>query len=192
VEHVLQSFEPPSWAEARSRIFFSAEASDHEFGDTLREAVTQSVSRVLVLSEEQEGKITWITSHLLATWGVARSALEAAARENLDRLLDDKSLEIEQIDGTKIGMVPLDSVFKASVIFAPRFKRLVGSVLEWPVLVVIPCRDFIYVLSEKDAGFLGRLGSTVQREYRESGYPITTEVIRVSDAGLEAIGKFPE
>jgi hypothetical protein len=71
---------------------------------------------VLVLAEEEEGKITWITPDLLATWRVDRRALEAAARENLDRLLDHKSLEIEEIDGTKLGMVRLDSVFKASVI----------------------------------------------------------------------------
>jgi hypothetical protein len=35
------------------------------------------------------------------------------------------------------------------------------------------------------------MGSVVVNEYRNSGYPITTEVLRVSDAGIEAIGRYP-
>jgi len=32
----------------------------------------------------------------------------------------------------------------------------------------------------------------VVREFRSSGYPITTEVLRVSSEGIEAIGAFPK
>jgi hypothetical protein len=89
-------------------------------------------------------------------------------------------------------MVPVSSVFKASVIFAPGFKRFASKKLEWPILAVIPCRDFIYILSEKDKALLNRMGQVVQKEYRESGYQITTEVLKVSDEGIKAIGKFPD
>jgi hypothetical protein len=57
---------------------------------------------------------------------------------------------------------------------------------------VVPCRDFEYVNSVKDGGFLGRLGGVVVKQYRESGYPITKDVLEVSNAGIVAIGKFPE
>jgi hypothetical protein len=35
------------------------------------------------------------------------------------------------------------------------------------------------------------MGSVVVNEFRSSGYPITTEVLRISDDGIEAIGRFP-
>jgi hypothetical protein len=89
-------------------------------------------------------------------------------------------------------MIPIDSALKASLIFAPAFRRFVEADVGWPVLVVIPCRDFIYLLAEQDQALLGRMGGVVQKEFRESGYPITTEVLRLSDQGIEAIGKFPE
>jgi hypothetical protein len=89
-------------------------------------------------------------------------------------------------------MIPVQSVFKASTIFSPNFKEFVKDDLGWPVLAVIPCRDFIYVLPEKDKALLNRMGGVVQNEYRKSGYPITTEVFKISDDGIEAIGKYPE
>ena len=107
----------------------------------------------------------------------------------MNRLLDGKRLEVQKIDGMKLGLVPITSVFKASIIFAPNFRTFVSTELEWPVLAVLPCRDFIYVLSEKDKALLNRMGAVVQREYRESGYPITTEVLKISDNGIKAIGK---
>ena len=57
--------------------------------------------------------------------------------------------------------------------------------------MVVPCRDFIYVLQEKSA-LVNRIGSVVVREYKSSGYPLTTEVLRVSSDGIEAIGAFPK
>jgi hypothetical protein len=146
----------------------------------------------VVLTDSSEGRITWLTPSTLAKWGTTREEIETAASENMDRLLAGKRLEVHEIDGMKVGMVPLDSVFKASEIFAPGFKTFVASDLEWPVLAVLPCRSFIYVFSEKDKALLNRMGAVAQREYRESGYPITMEVLRISDEGIEAVGTFPE
>lgn len=58
------------------------------------------------------------------------------------------------------------------------------------MLVVIPARDFIFFLPEGDNELLGRVGTVVVREYTQSGYPITTEVLRLSDDGIEAIGTY--
>jgi hypothetical protein len=183
--------ELPPWKTARRRVYWSAEPASSELGDTLREEVTETVTRVLVIAAPEEKWLTWLGPKSLATWGVARAEVERAAGENLDRLLKGKALEVESARGKKLGMVPVASALKASLVFAPSFKRFVERSLGWPVLAVIPCRDFVYVIAEEDKDLLGAMGTVVQREYRQSGYPITTEVLRLSDDGIEAIGRFP-
>jgi hypothetical protein len=37
---------------------------------------------------------------------------------------------------------------------------------------------------------ISSLGDTVLKEYQNSGYEITTEIIKISDEGIEAIGKY--
>lgn len=192
VDQVLSTFELPSWDKARSLVYFSAEPSDYDFRDTIRYQISDRVTKVLVLTDIDESKITWLTPKDLATWGVTKDQVENAASANLSQLLNGKRLEIEEIDKVKLAMLPVDSVFKASIIFSPNFKSFVTTELQWPVLAVIPCRDFIYILSKKDKSLLNRIGAVVQREYRESGYPITTEVLLISDKGIEAIGEFPK
>jgi len=155
--------EVPEWAEASRLLLFSAESAQREFGETLRSAVTNDVTRVLTLTDRDQSRITWVTPG---------------------------KLEVEEIDGDPLGMVPIDSPYKASVIFAVTFRDLVEPELGWPVLAVIPCRDFIYVLADQSE-LIGRIGEVVVREFQTSGYPITTEVLRISDAGIEAIGHFP-
>jgi hypothetical protein len=54
----------------------------------------------------------------------------------------------------------------------------------------MPCRDFVYLLSQKDQPLLGRMGQVVMREYQKSGYPISTEVFEITDQGIRAIGDY--
>lgn len=192
VDEVLNTFDLPSWPDARSHIYFAAESCDCEFGDSLYQHVTKEVAWVLVVTDPDERSIVWLTPGNLAEWGVTQAEVELAAYENIAQLLAEIRPEVELIDGMGLAMIPLNSVFKASVIFSPNFKAFISQELHWPVLVVIPCRDFIFALSENDTALLQRMGSVVQREYRESGYPITTEVLRISDSGIEAIGAFPK
>jgi hypothetical protein len=192
VDRVLAADKEYSWNEVQGSIYFSAEAADHDFGDTLRKKISDEVERILVRTDPEEGKISWLAPADLSAWRVDRETVERVAAKNLDALLEGKKLEVEEVDGMRVGMVPVDSVFKASVIFAPSFKRFVSTELGWPVFVVIPCRDFIFVFGEKDRALLDRLGSVVQHEYRASSYPITTEVLRFSDTGIDAIGAFPK
>jgi hypothetical protein len=57
---------------------------------------------------------------------------------------------------------------------------------------VIPDRDFIYVMAEKDHPLLKRMGSVVREQFREASYPLSTEVFLISDEGIKAIGAFAE
>ncbi len=192
VGFVLKPLSLPPWEKAKGLVCYSAEPSGSDFGDTLHAKVSDGVTKIITLTDISEGTVTWLTSACLAEWEVTREQLESAANDNLSRLLDGKQLETTEVDGMHLGMVPVDSPYKASIIFSAGFKRFVSTELGWPVLVTIPCRDFIYVISEKDKALLERMGKVVQSEYRESAYPITTEVLRISDDGIEAIGEFPK
>ena len=192
VDKVIETFpvNRPAWSEASSLLLWAAELADQEFGDSIRVVVTDEVMRVLTLTDLDQTKITWVTPDMCDEWGVTSEEAGVAAFLNQDKLIEGVELEVTEADGSPLGMVPLDSPYKASVIFAPSFKRLVESVLGWPVLVVLPCRDFIYVVAD-NSPIVGQMGSVVVNEFRSSGYPITTEVLRISDDGIEAIGRFP-
>ena len=47
------------------------------------------------------------------------------------------------------------------------------------------------MFGEKDKDELvNSLGATVLEEYKNSGYEITTEIIKISENGIETIGKY--
>ncbi len=191
IDQAIPVPELPTWNSARTTIFWSAEPSDSEFGDTIRAEVTETVTSVLVVTTADRGLVTWITPRHLSEWGVSIDEVRHTAGANLDQMLAVGGLEVGDIGELKVGMVPIDSPLKASVIFAPSFHGYVQEI-GWPVLALVPCRDFIYILSERDAQHLARFGEVVQREYRQSPYPITTEVLRVGPSGIDAVGRFPE
>ena len=115
------------WTEAARRLLLKAEPSDYQFGDSIRSTVTDEVCRVLSVTDEEHSYITWVTPDMCSGWGVTpEQAIEAALR-NQDALIDRLELEVDDIDGHPLGMVPLGSPYKASVIFAPSFRRLVEA-----------------------------------------------------------------
>jgi hypothetical protein len=191
IDLIMGTIQPGAleWSSAAPLLILSAEPADQDFGDTVQSAITDEVSRVLTLTDEGRTKITWVTPGMCRKWGVTPEAAVATAIANQDRLLDGIELETTEVHGSRLGMIPLDSPYKASVIFAPSFRQSVEPWLGWPVLVVIPCRDFIYVVAD-NSPLISDVGSVVVNEFKTSGYPITTEVLRISDEGIEAIGSF--
>jgi len=190
VDTILSPIKLPSWDEARAGIHFVAEPADHDFGDTIREKISDEVCRVLAHLNPAGTQIMWLSPELLADWGQSLEFVEHVASLNLAALLSKTELHIEEIDGHRLGMFITDSPFKASLIFSPNLKEVVGARLGWPLLAVIPCRDFAYVVGEADRDLVPRLGPVVVREYKERGYPLSTEVFRISDEGIEAIAEF--
>jgi hypothetical protein len=94
----------------------------------------------------------------------------------MNQLIANTTLEIEEFDGVKLGMLSTnDTPFNASLILTNRFRELVIPTHGWPVFVVAPTRDFVYVISRADSDFLGRLGAVVLQEYNNSGHPVTAD-----------------
>lgn len=81
---------------------------------------------------------------------------------------------------------------KGALLFAPKIKEKVKQDFGFPFYAVIPVRDFCYIFSEKDFDFFSkRIGSIVIEEYKNSGYPVTTELLKFTENGVETIGKYP-
>ena len=78
------------------------------------------------------------------------------------------------------------------MLFAPTMKEKIKEEIGLPFYAVIPVRDFCYIFSENDFDFFSkRIGFVVIDEYKKSGYPITTEVLKFTKEGVEAVGKYP-
>jgi hypothetical protein len=179
-----------TWEEVRPYVFLAAEPKGLDVGDAVRSSASAEVDLVLAVTDEDERVITFVTQARLEAWNVSREDAEQAAGENLDRLLLGKQPEVKTIEAMRLGMLPVASAFKASLIFAPHFRQFVEPCLGWPVLAVTPCRDFVFVFPAADSALVARTGRLVLEEYEHSGYPITPEVWRVSDAGVQAVGSF--
>lgn len=183
----------PEWEDVTPFVRYSLEPSDYAtgFDDTLHEPVTNELVKVFVFTPSDGSRISWITHDMIADWGVAREDVITLANENMDKLVRDTKLEVQDAGDVELGMLAVDDTpFKASLILSPEFRSLVSSVHGWPVFVVAPARDFVYVLAQDHRDFLGRLGGVVLREYNESGHPITADVLEVGDDGITAIGSF--
>jgi hypothetical protein len=182
--------ELPAWKTAKRGLRFAIESADCELGDSLRERLSPMLVKALVYTDAEESRISFLTQRHLKRWKVSESDAVEAANANMTALMEQTSIEVEEVAGGKLAMFATHSPFKASLVLAPNFKERVESKVGWPVLAVAPCRDFLYALAEKDQELVGRLGTVVLREYRGSGYPLSTEVLRCSDEGIEALGRF--
>ena len=185
--------EVPDWKTARRNIRYSLEPSDYASGfqETLHELLTEDLVKIFVLTSPDESRISWISNSMISAWGVARDLVIREAEKNMEKIAGETVLEIEDIDDAKLGMLSTaQTPFKASLVLTKKFRTMVKPVFGWPVYVVTPARDFVFVISQNDRSFLGRLGGVVLREFEGSGYPITADVLEVSDQGLTAIGSF--
>ncbi|HEY7314740.1 MAG TPA: hypothetical protein VH643_35660 [Gemmataceae bacterium] len=188
VQH--KTFLPQSWESVRRQLFFAAEPSDHEFGDTCRQEVSDQVSLVLVYLAEPGQHIVWMTPSLLAQFGVSREVAEAHAADNLARLMSETPIETTEVDGHLLGMLSTHSPLKASLIFAKNLRQKAEPLLGWPLLAVIPCRDFAYLIPESAQALFPRVAQVVVGEYAKRGYLISTEVFKIDSEKVQAIGEF--
>jgi uncharacterized protein YtpQ (UPF0354 family) len=187
--------ETPPWQEVQPYVRYSLEPADYEtgFDDVLVNTIGDELIQVFVYTSADGSRITWINESTLDEWGVTRDDVIQQAERNMAEILAQATLEVEEVAGGQLGMLYTEETpFKASLILSPAFRDLVAPKLGWPVYVVVPCRDFAYVISNEDRDFLGRLGGVVVKEYRNSGYPITKDVLEVSTDGITAIGTYPD
>ncbi|QDU54078.1 hypothetical protein [Aeoliella mucimassa] len=182
-----------AWEEISACVRYSLEPSDYELGfdGHVTESINEKLTQVYVTVSPDEGVVVWVNDSDLESWGVTREQVIEQAEENMAAIVADTVVEVREANGFRIGMLSTkESTFKASLVLSQKFRDLVAPSLGWPVYVVVPCRDFVYVVPNDCKGLLGSLGATVLREFNESGYPITTDILQISDQGITAIGTY--
>jgi hypothetical protein len=182
---------PAKWADAKNDIYISLFPNDYEFEDFLHSKITDAFSKVYVHSGQD--KLTWITAADLKKWNITEAALDKKANDNADKLLSVTYISFDTIENRKLGLIEVDHTsLKAALLFAPSMKDKVKKDFGFPFYAVIPVRDFCYIFSEKDFDFFNaRLGPVVVDEYKKSGYPITTEILKFTGKGVVAVGQYP-
>lgn len=182
---------PSKWAEAKSGIYISLFPNNYEFKNCIHTKVTDEFSKIYVHSEQS--KFSWISQDDLNKWGIAETELDSQANTNANNLLAKTKISFDTIENRKLGLIESEHpTLKAALLFAPTMKEKVKKDFGFPFYAVIPVRDFCYIFSEKDFDFFSkRIGQVVVDEYKQSGYPITTEILKFTDKGIEAVGRYP-
>jgi hypothetical protein len=182
---------PSNWNDAKDSIYISLFPNDYDFKDFLNHKITDEFSKIYVHSGQN--KFSWISKDDLEKWKITEPELDKQANLNADKLLLKTEITFDTIENRKLGLINADHpTLKGALLFAPTMKEKVRKDFGFPFYAVIPVRDFCYIFSEKDFDFFSKqIGNVVVDEYKKSGYPITTEILKFTDKGVEAVGKYP-
>lgn len=191
VDAVLDSLAESDSSLSADRLFWSLEPNDYVEGAEFRVALSDRADRTLVSVSADKRLITWVTRGMLDALGLDEVAAAEKAFMNQARALQEAEIRIKEIDGVGLGLIGSAVPFKAALLLAPNLREVFGTKLGWPLLAVVPDRDFIYLWAAEHSDFVRRVGGVVVREYLSASYRISTEVYEVSDEGIRAIGEFP-
>jgi hypothetical protein len=182
---------PDTWTEVKDDIYISFFPNDYDFKEFLHSKVTDDFSKVYVYSGQN--KLTWITNDDLLKWQITKEDIENQSNLNADKLLESTPISFNVIEEHNLGSIEVKHVsLKGALLFAPAMKDKVGKDIGFPFYAVLPVRDFCYIFSESDFDFFAaRIGKVVVDEYLQSGYPITTEILKFTAKGVEAVGRYP-
>ncbi len=191
VDSIVASLSAAESTLSVDRLYWCLEPSDYKEKADFRVALSDRVDRVLVQLSADGRLIRWVTPEMLSSLGLSETDAGARAYTNLAVALSEAKLESKEIDGVQLGFIGTALPFKASLILAPNLREVVGAVLGWPLMAVVPDRDFLYVWAARHANFVQRVGGVVVREYSRASYPVSTEVYEIGDQKIRAIGAFP-
>jgi hypothetical protein len=173
-----------------ANLYWCLEPSDYLERPEICAELSDEVDRVLCHWSPGAGLITWTSVQQLADAGLDKRAATELGFSNLRDALREAEVTVSEIDSVRLGMVATPLPFKSSLILAPNAREVLAPSLGWPLLAVAPDRDFLYLWDARHADFSGRVGSVVVREYATAAYPVSTEVWRIDDEGIKAIGAF--
>ena len=193
VDSVMSGLAPvPPWEYARDAVFPMIESAEVEIGDdTIATNLSDEARLIPVYFDEAASTLRFLHENDADDWGVTLDEVWAAAEAALDAVMQETAVSYLDASGFQLGVIEAHEPHKASLIRARSLRAKVEAELGWPIYAVAPSRGFVFLISKSDADELGRVGSTVVKEFKSAEYPISTEVWEVGDDGIVAIGAFP-
>jgi hypothetical protein len=186
------SDELPGWEEAKDHVYPYLESTTVEFDSgTLFQPRSDKAVVMLTHLDPSSGQLRFLRADDFTTWETSEEYGWKQAMQNLDRLARETKVGFLDGAGFLLGTLEAHPPYKASLILSRELRAKVEERMGWPVYAVAPARDFVYLISKADESELGRVGAVVVKEYKRSGYPVSTEVWLLSDDGIEAVGEFP-
>lgn len=183
----------PDWEKIKDRVYFSLYPSNHDFSDFINESVTSDFNKCYLHYDDKQYK--WINKQKLETWNIDEATFKEHVNINMNILLEESKIETMILEnGATVAFFDTKiNELKSALLMSSNLKQKISPILGWPIFSVLPVCDFCYMFSSLDKDILiDALGATVVKEYKESGYEITKEIIEISDSGIEAIGKYDE
>lgn len=183
---------PLTWAEVQSSLFPMLEGNDLElsFG-TVSKRVSEKTKLLLTSLSRDHGTIRFLQDVDLARWAISQQRAWATAESNLDLKMQETKVSFLDAGDLRLAVIEAEEPLKASLIRAPALKNQVSAEFGWPIIAVAPCRGFVFLMSKRNLDDVGRLGSTVIKEFSLSDYPISTEIWEIDDNGIRPLGFFP-
>ncbi|MGQ0636165.1 MAG: hypothetical protein ACT4QC_16250 [Planctomycetaceae bacterium] len=185
---VASCFVPRVWSP--DQLLWCLETSDYSVAAEYSVGVSSGVNRVLIHISADGGLLTWVTAAMLDSLAMTPGAAAERAFANLARELKRTTIAYQLMDEIKLGYFDCDIPSKASLLLAPNLREVAGADLGWPLFAVAPDRDFVYLWDARHVQFVDRVGFVVVREFKIAPYPLSTEVFRIDDEGIRAIGAF--
>jgi len=183
---------PPNWNEAKHKVFPILEGKDLEISDdVLTKSLSDKVYRLAIFYDEEDGFLTFLNKGTLEKWNLTEEEIWSVAKTNLDNAMENTRVSYLDAGDLRLGVIEAQEPLKASLILSPFLKKEIEKELGWPVYAVAPSRGFVYLLKDSDGDQLSRVGGVVVKEFLSAEYPISTEVWKITDDGIEAIGEFP-
>jgi len=181
----------PAWPESEEKVFWSLFPGNFEFGNHINERVTSDFHKYYV--SYVNGQYVWINHKQLSIWNISEHEFKKQVDKNMNDLLEKSTNEVLEMEsGARLAYFNTEmEELKSALLLSKNLKLKISPVIGYPVYCVLPVRDFCYMFNEQDKDeLINALGETVLKEYRNSGYEISTEILKISNAGIEPIGKY--
>lgn len=142
---------------------------------------------------------SWINNEDLKKWNITGAELDEQANRNADRYLETNAgsgydlLGYRKDENRKLGLFEIEygTNLRPALLFSSSMKERVKNNFSYPFYAAIPSRGYCLFFSEDDFSFFSnRIGKEIVSQYENSPYPITTEILKFSEKGVEAVGKF--
>lgn len=181
----------PGWDDCKEQVYLHLAPNNELLSTFLHHPVSESFAVNYVYADEIS--FQWVDKNYVEYWGIDEDTFKQQANDNMNRLFRDSTIKTHSTEDGKL-LVYYESPIPdltAALAFCTSLKEDMEVIIGWPVYAVLPARDFIYFFNENDKDdLIPRLGPGVIKEYTESRYPVTTEIIKIGDDGIQAVMRY--